>query len=74
MKLADVKKENKLKWFSSVSPGRDNGLSIWGEKMRAKLGQALSAGLYDEQNNPSYSDWAAVVAWVYDVLFLANIP
>lgn len=73
MKLADVKKENKLKWFSSVSPGRDDGLSIWGEKMRTKfvnavetetnkLGQTLSAGLYDEQNNPSSSDWAAVVA------------
>ncbi|KAF5989716.1 hypothetical protein FBULB1_719 [Fusarium bulbicola] len=85
MKLAEVKKDNKLKWFSSVSPERDDSLSIWGEKMRAKftnavitetnkLGQSMSAGLYDEQNNPSSSDWATVVAWVYDALFLANIP
>ncbi|KAF5692007.1 hypothetical protein FCIRC_193 [Fusarium circinatum] len=85
MKLAEVKKDNKLKWFSSVSPERGDSLSIWGEKMRAKftnaviteankLGQSLSAGLYDEQNNPTSSDWATVVAWVYDALFLANIP
>ncbi|KAF5647993.1 hypothetical protein F52700_1207 [Fusarium sp. NRRL 52700] len=85
LKLSDAKKDNKLKWSSSVSPERDDGLSIWGEKMRAefanavnteinKLGQGLSAELYDGQNNPSSSDWAAVVAWVYDALFLANVP
>lgn len=85
MKLADAKKDNKLKWSSSVSPERDDSLSIWGERMRAKfasaveteankLGQTLSAGLYDEHNNPTSSDWAAVVAWVCDALFLANVP
>ncbi|KAF5531686.1 hypothetical protein FMEXI_12832 [Fusarium mexicanum] len=84
MKLADVKKDNKLKWFSSVSPERDDCLSIWGEKMRAKfsnavetgtnkLGQILSSGL-DEKNDFSSPEWATVVAWVYNALFLANIP
>ncbi|KAF4473521.1 hypothetical protein FAGAP_13035 [Fusarium agapanthi] len=85
LKLSDAKKDNKLKWSSSVSPERDDSLSIWGDKMRAKfahaintetnkLGQSLSAELYDGQNDPSSSDWAAVVACVYDALFLANIP
>lgn len=86
LKLSDAKKDNKLKWFSNVPAETDESLSIWGKEMRDKfavtvtaetnrLAQAFSsAELYDEQNDPSSSDWAAVIAWVCDALFLANIP
>ncbi|RBA19812.1 hypothetical protein FPRO05_09112 [Fusarium proliferatum] len=86
LKLSDAKKDNKLKWFSDVPAETDESLSIWGKEMRGKFAVAVtaeinklaqafsSAELYDEQNDPSSSDWAAVIAWVCDALFLANIP
>ena len=38
------------------------------------LGQATSAEFYDEDNNPSLSNWSVVFAWIYDARYLSNIP
>ncbi|CAG9993465.1 unnamed protein product [Clonostachys byssicola] len=70
LKLPDAKKDNQLKWFNSMRVKFADAMKV----ETNKLGQSVSAELYDEQNNPLSSDWAAVVAWVYDGLFLANIP
>ncbi|KAK6505088.1 hypothetical protein TWF481_007010 [Arthrobotrys musiformis] len=84
LNLSDARKFAKEKWFNEVPPERTECLSLWDSALRTQfkqvasqeasiLGNAISGGLYDEANGPVSTDWAVVLAWTLDALYLSNI-